>query len=172
MICLVVWSHCRTLTNYDFQCVNGEIHPANWIISRFIFFDIEKRDGKIMWQGWKWLIIDFIIFQPGSSGYSSYNGGHGLSSGTATSTSISPMYGSTSSATAMSGLSSTTLTNTSSMFYPSSGGTASDLGLNLGQSSAGLRSSTLSAPVSMMPPLSPLSLPALPLDALNSVGKF
>lgn len=95
-----------------------------------------------------------------------------------TSQSISPMYGSTSSAAMGSGLTSTTLTNTSSVFFPggvatSTSSAAADLAhtLSLGQQqNAGLhhqhRTSTLTAPVSMMhPPLSPLSLPALPLDA-------
>lgn len=61
---------------------------------------------------------------------------------------------------------------------------AADLALSLnisGQTSsvavAGLNAaktaptaSTLSAPINMMPPLSPLSLPALPIDAMNSIG--
>ncbi|XP_045028907.1 uncharacterized protein LOC116921277 isoform X4 [Daphnia magna] len=111
-----------------------------------------------------------------SSGFSNHNGA--TSGSVPTSQSISPMYGSTSSAAMGSGLTSTTLTNTSSVFFPggvatSTSSAAADLAhtLSLGQQqNAGLhhqhRTSTLTAPVSMMhPPLSPLSLPALPLDA-------
>ncbi|KAI9559005.1 hypothetical protein GHT06_015794 [Daphnia sinensis] len=108
-----------------------------------------------------------------SSGFSNHNGA--TSGSVPTSQSISPMYGSTSSAAMGPGLTSTTLTNTSSVFFPggvatSASSAAADLAhtLSLGQQqNAGLhRTSTLTAPVSMMhPPLSPLSLPALPLDA-------
>ena len=115
------------------------------------------------------------------SGYSSHNGASGSAG-----QSMSPsLYGSTSSSV---GLTSalTTLTNTSSMFFPGGSSTAvssaaADLAhtLSLGVAQqhnsavSGLRS-TLTAPSSsggggvssmLHPPLSPLSLPALPLDA-------
>lgn len=120
------------------------------------------------------------------SGYSSHNGATGTGGGStavSTSMSLSPsMYGSTSSSATMAGLT-TTLTNSSSIYFPhsSSASTANDLALNLGHqnsvahataAAAALRTSTLNAPVSMLPPLSPLSLPALPLDALNAVGQL
>ncbi|XP_046456234.1 uncharacterized protein LOC124203590 isoform X6 [Daphnia pulex] len=122
-----------------------------------------------------------------SSGYSSHNGASGSAG-----QSMSPsLYGSTSSSVGLT----STLTNTSSMFFPASGSgsnttavstAAADLAhtLSLGVAqqqqhhnsslvSGGLRS-TLTAPGSggggsmasmLHPPLSPLSLPALPLDA-------
>lgn len=82
------------------------------------------------------------------------------------------MYGSTSSAAAASLTTNTTSTNSNMFYHHTSGSAAADLALNLGhQSAAAMRTSTLNVPVSMLPPLSPLSLPALPLDALNAVGK-
>ncbi|XP_046645489.1 uncharacterized protein LOC124336002 isoform X6 [Daphnia pulicaria] len=125
-----------------------------------------------------------------SSGYSSHNGASGSAG-----QSMSPsLYGSTSSSVGLTSTGLTTLTNTSSMFFPASSGSnttavstaAADLAhtLSLGVAqqqqhhnsslvSGGLRS-TLTAPGSggggsmasmLHPPLSPLSLPALPLDA-------
>lgn len=103
----------------------------------------------------------FSISNKKDASYSSHNG----SSGTTTSTSSSLLY-STPGTSTMPAVS----TSSSSALFGTSAGTSSHLQRLTTSSSlsAGLTGSSSL----LLPPVSPLSLPALPLDALNSVGKI
>lgn len=103
----------------------------------------------------------FIVLNLKDASYSSHNG----SSGTTTSTSSSLLY-STPGTSTMPAVS----TSSSSALFGTSAGTSSHLQRLTTSSSlsAGLTGSSSL----LLPPVSPLSLPALPLDALNSVGKI